>query len=265
MSLTTRLVDWVDFTADLLQQPVTTFPHEVLTAQLLQSFETSVVSWEWRESADDVGCVIRSATGLEVPDALLQQLHEGEILNRHPLLRWFGASRERGPQTIGRVPVEMCPASDRGWVTEVLQPLGAEQQMSIPYRLTGGAYGAFVLSRSGADFSVEDMEVARRVQRLIRGLHVQTRSELRAARFVAPGAPRPAGLTGSELAVLALLAEGHTAFGIARRLSVSPRTVNKHLEHVYRKLGVSDRLRAVSAAASLGIASPSSGVRTGRE
>ncbi|GAA1937501.1 response regulator transcription factor [Nocardioides marmoribigeumensis] len=60
-------------------------------------------------------------------------------------------------------------------------------------------------------------------------------------------------LTGRERATLALPADGLTAVAIARRLAVSPRTVNKHLEHLYRKLGVRDRLQAVLVARDAGL------------
>ena len=52
-------------------------------------------------------------------------------------------------------------------------------------------------------------------------------------------------LTERELAILHLLVEGCTAGAIAHRLGISVRTVQKHLEHVYRKLGVSSRAAAV--------------------
>ncbi len=53
--------------------------------------------------------------------------------------------------------------------------------------------------------------------------------------------------------MLRLLAAGHTATAIARRLGISPRTVHQHLAHLYRKLSVNDRLRAVQAAEDLGL------------
>jgi DNA-binding NarL/FixJ family response regulator len=62
-------------------------------------------------------------------------------------------------------------------------------------------------------------------------------------------------LTERELAVLHLLVEGCTAVAMAHRLGISVRTVQKHLEHVYRKLGVTDRLRAVLAAQRAGLLS----------
>jgi DNA-binding NarL/FixJ family response regulator len=48
--------------------------------------------------------------------------------------------------------------------------------------------------------------------------------------------------------VLQLLAEGLPAKVIARRLGVATRTVSKHLENMYRKLGTSDRLTTVLTA-----------------
>lgn len=56
---------------------------------------------------------------------------------------------------------------------------------------------------------------------------------------------RTAGLTRREAMVLELVALGRTNVAIAHRLGTSPRTVAKHLEHIYRKLGVSGRAAAV--------------------
>jgi len=57
---------------------------------------------------------------------------------------------------------------------------------------------------------------------------------------------RPAGgwasLTKTERAVSLLVAEGLTNGAVARRLYISPHTVNTHLRHVFAKLGVSNRV-----------------------
>ena len=64
----------------------------------------------------------------------------------------------------------------------------------------------------------------------------------------APRGPRhrPAGgwesLTGTERAVSLLVAEGLTNGAVARRLYISPHTVNTHLRHVFAKLSVSNRV-----------------------
>ena len=54
----------------------------------------------------------------------------------------------------------------------------------------------------------------------------------------------PAGLTTREVEVLRLLARGDTNKDIARTLYVSHRTVGHHLQHIYRKLGVTTRAGA---------------------
>ncbi|MDX6267883.1 MAG: hypothetical protein QOD70_2623 [Frankiales bacterium] len=53
-------------------------------------------------------------------------------------------------------------------------------------------------------------------------------------------------LTTRERQVLDLVAEGRTNQAIGHELQMSPRTVAKHLEHVYRKLEVSCRVQAVA-------------------
>lgn len=55
-------------------------------------------------------------------------------------------------------------------------------------------------------------------------------------------------LTGRELEILQFLAFGHTNRDIAEKLFISPDTVKTHLEHIYQKLGASDRTAAVAEA-----------------
>jgi predicted ATPase/DNA-binding CsgD family transcriptional regulator/transcriptional regulator with XRE-family HTH domain len=54
----------------------------------------------------------------------------------------------------------------------------------------------------------------------------------------------PAGLTEREVEVLRLVATGLTNAEVARRLVISPRTVNAHLNAIYGKLGVTTRSAA---------------------
>ena len=55
-----------------------------------------------------------------------------------------------------------------------------------------------------------------------------------------PASPGPR-LTGRELEVAGLVAEGLTNYAIARRLSVAPRTAEAHVENIRRKLQVHSR------------------------
>lgn len=64
--------------------------------------------------------------------------------------------------------------------------------------------------------------------------------------------PRPR-LSARELEVLRLVAAGNSNPVIAKRLFISEATVKTHLLHVFEKLGVSDRTRAVTLALELGL------------
>jgi DNA-binding NarL/FixJ family response regulator len=61
----------------------------------------------------------------------------------------------------------------------------------------------------------------------------------------------PAGLTGRQLEVLALLAAGLRNREIARRLVLSDRTVEHHVHAILRKLGARTRAEAAAAAVRL--------------
>ena len=60
----------------------------------------------------------------------------------------------------------------------------------------------------------------------------------------APRALATYGLTQRETEVLHLLAEGRSNADIGGELSLSPRTVEKHVEHILQKLGVKSRAAA---------------------
>jgi DNA-binding CsgD family transcriptional regulator len=54
-------------------------------------------------------------------------------------------------------------------------------------------------------------------------------------------------LTARERQVLSRVADGMSTDEIAHALWVTPATVSKHLEHIYRKLGVKGRTAALAA------------------
>ena len=56
--------------------------------------------------------------------------------------------------------------------------------------------------------------------------------------------PNPAGLTARELDVLRLAARGLVTREIAERLTISAKTADHHIQHVYTKIGVSTRAAA---------------------
>jgi DNA-binding CsgD family transcriptional regulator len=84
------------------------------------------------------------------------------------------------------------------------------------------------------------LQVERSGARLV--VEAPTRSGL----IVAEEPVRPS-LTAREVEVVRGLAAGKSTAEIAHELWVTPATVSKHLEHIYRKLGVSSRTAALAA------------------
>jgi ATP/maltotriose-dependent transcriptional regulator MalT len=66
------------------------------------------------------------------------------------------------------------------------------------------------------------------------------------------GSGTPIRLTARELEVLEIAASGRNGPEIARTLHVSPETIKTHFDHIYKKLGVSERSGAVAEAMRLG-------------
>jgi pimeloyl-ACP methyl ester carboxylesterase len=60
--------------------------------------------------------------------------------------------------------------------------------------------------------------------------------------------PRPAGLTDREVEILSLLAGGSTNEQISRALSISTRTVERHIGNTYLKIGAHNRAEATAYA-----------------
>ena len=240
---------WLDLTADLLSRAGGSFAHEELLVALGETFDC-ISSWHLQASDGGFSFDLNQPIS-GFPAA--GELETWSLANRtsHPLLWWYRTTLDPGPMSVERVPRAMAPAHGFGLVHELCAPHGLERQLSIPYDL-GADHRAFVLGKDGADFTDEQVALARFLHPLIALLARQSR---------VLGGPSPllgdeVGLTGRERAVLVLLSRGLTAQAIAHALGMSARTVHTHLSHVYRKLGVCDRLQAVTVAERVGLLRP---------
>ncbi|MGR6964642.1 response regulator transcription factor [Geodermatophilus sp. URMC 61] len=245
----TCLARWLELVGDALTQPAgERFPHQDV-AQLLQtSFEAAccslhVVSGTWVDSVE--GCW---PAGYLPPIASLERPPDATW---HPLMRWYAHTASTGPQVLGAVPAAIADRSlMEGW-TAFARPFGITHQLALPL-VAGDGVQTYLLSRPDDDFGDDDADLAALVQPVLAALFRQHQLlAQRAASQLTSAAGT--GLTGRETAVLQLLAAGLTAGSIAHRLGCSPRTVHKHLERLYRKLDVSDRMAAVQEARRLGL------------
>ena len=244
-----RVGTWVELADALVTRPTTAFPHQLLSARMHETFGCRV-AWNWLDDGGTPGFVVHPPVpGWPTPEMFHAMT---AVIHHHPLLRWFAATGDMTAMSIGRVPRGLVTPTGHAAVRDFLEPVGLQEQLAIPYRLGLTHHRAFVLARGDDDFSAEDLWVARQIQPLLRLLD-------RHYAAVAPehggevGAAVDAGLTVRELAVLTLLADGYTASTIGDRLVISPRTVHRHLQGIYRKLGVADRVRAVLVAREAGL------------
>lgn len=146
-----------------------------------------------------------------------------------------------------------------------------ELKHSMPeYQLTiapppPARYRGWILMRQSKDFSEASVDLAIGIAPVLATLGMMF-DRLEPWNIVACHTRNQAELTARELSVLAVLAEGLPAGAIGRRLGIHVSTVNKHLEHIYRKLGCSDRLVAITLARQFDLLpSPETGHRASPE
>lgn len=139
---------------------------------------------------------------------------------------------------------------ESGLVKSMSADWGRNFQFAIPVapEATGGDSHAWVLGRMSSNFGARDHEVAAALAPLLNAV-ARHRSMMQSISIRSAAGDL---FTQRETIVLELQAEGLGALGVASRLGISPRTAQKHAEHIYRKLGVSNRHDAIRAWELLG-------------
>jgi DNA-binding CsgD family transcriptional regulator len=172
-------------------------------------------------NAEDFSRLQRSVTAMEV---LVEQAGEGLILlDRHGRPE-FASPRAAGAfdRWFGAVAPGRLPEPVRGWLATPARV----QAPPIPLHLDQGDARLMVRRVPVPDGEALLVSEARNDQtsQLLERL----------------------GLTRREAEVLLQLTSGRTIAGTASRLGVSPRTVEKHVQHVYDKLGLDGRVAATN-------------------
>lgn len=161
--------------------------------------------------------------------------HSGHVLDQMELPTGHGAPRDTsvcdGPLRMGVVHRTRVPG-----YAEHLRRAGLSDSVAIGLRNRRDCVVQLWWDRRTGEFSARDIAVvtivAPAVQRLVRD---------------AGPTSLPKSLTMQERRTLVLVAAGFSNGEIAQRMGVATCTVRKHLEHAYRKLGVTNRLAAVVA------------------
>jgi DNA-binding CsgD family transcriptional regulator len=189
----------------------------------------------------------------------------------HPLVRAHG----RNPCAVTRRIADLVPDDQfrrSPLYNDYYRPIRIDHAMAVPIHVDRHVLVSFVFNRTGSGFSDRDracLELIRphlgSLYRLSLGASCAAgvppapgvlASSSSGAAPPAPGTASPGAailrsaalglpLTARERGVLHWLAAGKTDRDIADILSISPRTVHKHLQRIYEKLGVETRTAAV--------------------
>jgi DNA-binding CsgD family transcriptional regulator len=167
-------------------------------------------------------------------------------VHEHPLVNYYRATGAGGPVMISDF-LSRERFHQLGLYAEFFRHIPVEHQVAV--NLPGPERGVIglAISRSGRDFCDEDRAMLSVLRDPLTAalLRARRRQQAEHAR-TAMTCGGIADLTERETQILRLVVDGHTNASIAHAIEVSPRTVAKHLEHIYRKLDVSSRAAAAS-------------------
>ena len=163
---------------------------------------------------------------------------------QHPLVRYHAFEHGLYAHRISDS-LPMARFRETSLFHDYYRRVGLTHALALPVRMDGRELVSFVFNREGHDFADRELallDALRRPLGLLFGrIHAAERAPpamdaLRLARHA---------ITLREAEVLQWLAAGKTDREIGVLLGCSPRTVHKHLQHCYTKLGVETRTAAV--------------------
>ena len=169
------------------------------------------------------------------------------------------AALEQGLDTLGQQIIVLDPHGRVEFATDSARRLLGDTQANprgLPDRLR-----AWLTEQRDPRSATEPLILELAGNRVLVRLLPNTRTDRRQVLLLEHGtaelnatALRDLGLTPRQAETLRLTALGHTATQTALRMGIAPRTVEKHLQHVYAKLGVHTLPEAAATAwAAVGI------------
>jgi DNA-binding NarL/FixJ family response regulator len=174
-------------------------------------------------TADDIALVGVAANGVEAVEVVLRERPDVVLMDLSM------------PELDGAEATRRIVATDAGARVVVLTSFGDDRH--IADALHAGAVG-YVLKHADPD---ELLDAIRAAARGDSPLDPKAARVLLASRRLGP---RERELSTREEEVLRLVADGLTNKAIARKLTISERTVKAHLTNIFGRLGVTDRTQA---------------------
>jgi DNA-binding CsgD family transcriptional regulator len=182
-------------------------------------------------------------------DPATQAIFEAHV-HEHPLISHYRATGSGAAVKISDF-LSQRQFHRLGLYAEFYRPIPVEHQIAISMLCPDGEVIGIALNRQRSDFTEADRAVLGLLRAPLMGALLRARKRQRAHSAQSTAALASlAALTDREMQVLELVALGRTNAAIAHTLGVSPRTIAKHLEHIYRKLGVASRAAAAVQSAA---------------
>ena len=151
--------------------------------------------------------------------------------------KWASLQELAGPRVLAAI---ARPRREPSWT-------GTRHEVGFRLPSEAGRELAVGLLRDDRDFTKGERDLLNRARPFL----IQAYRNALAYSTAAPSSPEvmdpaliAAGLTAREAEVMRRVAQGSSNRDVARQLGLSDRTVQKHLEHVFRKLAVTTRSAA---------------------
>jgi DNA-binding CsgD family transcriptional regulator len=205
-------------------------------------------------SLNDVGPTPDQVVAIMKPEVPAMYGAWTEHAHENPLLRQHLATHDGRAYRFSDV-ISQAEFRELPLYREVYAPMGVEHQMAFTLPGSSDRVLAIALSRGERDYSDAERDFANAARPfLIQSyLNALAHHAARSSTFLGASAPSrealcATGLTLREAEVVRLVALGRSNNHVAAELGISDRTVGKHLEHSFRKLGVRDRSTAAARA-----------------
>ncbi len=199
-------------------------------------------------SPDDVYVVVRPALPKRIHKTFAKHAHE------NPLIARFARTGDTRPYRFSDV-ISRRELHALALYQQCYAELGLEHQLAFIIQVSDSSHVAIALSRKARNFTGTERTLLDHARGYLIQIYrnalahtalLTAQSEPRAAAMTARLLDR--GLTAAETEVLTHVAHGQSNADIAAALGVSERTIGKHLQRSYHKLGVTNRSQAATLA-----------------
>ena len=172
-----------------------------------------------------------------------EQQSFNRLIHAHPLVRYHASHAGGGAWRISDS-LPMTAFKRQELYADYYRRIGIDHVVAVPIVSNPRLVMSFVLNRSGRDFADSECRLLNRLQPALANLYRVASMMARLPR------QRDMALTPREDEILRWVGAGKSDAQIAAILGLSTRTVQKHLENSYVKLGVENRTAAAMIVAA---------------